>query len=87
MSIGRQVAVVQGQVSNLDGISCGGSYRFPAANSKPESVELALWDGRSTERDVTLSVGDTFEFSGQTWRLDEVSDEGRAWDATLTRIA
>ena len=48
---------------------------------------MSLWDGKSNEQKFELSVGETLEFSGQTWRLDEIDDEGRRWYATLTRIA
>jgi hypothetical protein len=34
-----------------------------------------------------LSVGGTFDFSDQTWRLDEIDDSSHRWYATLTRVA
>jgi Family of unknown function (DUF6406) len=39
------------------------------------------------ERQFGLGVGETLEFSAQTWRLDKIDDEGRRWYATLTRVA
>jgi hypothetical protein len=46
-----------------------------------------VWDKDSSERDFKLSVGESFEFAGQTWRLDEISDRSHRWYATLTRVA
>ena len=34
-----------------------------------------------------LSVGESFEFAGQTWRLDEIDDRSHRWYATPTRVA
>jgi hypothetical protein len=87
--IGVQVHVGEGVVSGTDDdISFAGSYMFPASDSEPTKVELAVWDEASTEFDVTLHEGETFEIAGQTWRLDKIHSEGqRRWYADLTRIA
>jgi hypothetical protein len=34
-----------------------------------------------------LSVGESFDFSDQIWRLDEIDDSSHRWYATLTRVA
>jgi hypothetical protein len=87
--IGIQVHVGQGVVSGTDDdISFAGSYVFRASDAEPAKVELAVWNEGSTEFDVTLGEGETFEISGQTWRLDKIHSEGqRRWYADLTRIA
>jgi len=48
---------------------------------------VSVWDHVTSERDFELSVGESFEFAGQTWRLDEIDEQSRRWDATLTRVA
>lgn len=87
MSIGEQVHVGNGGTFDGDGLSFGGSYHLPATDQKPERVIVSMWDGKSSERDFELSVGEALEFAGQTWRLDEIDDSGPRWYATLTRIA
>ncbi len=87
--VGFQAHVGEGVVSSTDDdISFAGSYVFPASDTESAKVELAVWDDVSTEIDVTLHEGETFEIAGQTWRLDKIHSEGqRHWYADLTRIA
>ena len=87
MGIGARVSVGNGRVFDREGLSFGGRYRFSAADGEAESVELAVWTDDTEAVHVKLHVGETFEFEGQTWRLDEIDDGGRRWYATLTRIA
>jgi Family of unknown function (DUF6406) len=87
MGINTQATVSGGVVERVDGLSFGGSYHLAATDTKPERIIVSLWDGKSNEQKFELSVGETLEFSRQTWRLDEIDDEGRRWYATLTRIA
>lgn len=87
MGIGTHASVANGVVAHVDGLSFGGSYHFPATDTKPERIVVSMWDGKSNERDFELSVGETLEFSGQTWRLDEITDQVRTWHAKLTRTA
>jgi hypothetical protein len=87
VGIGMQVPVGQGTVFDRDGLSFGGSHHLPATDTKPERVIVAMWDGESNEQKFELSVGETLEFCGQTWRLDEIDDSGHRWYATLTRVA
>jgi Family of unknown function (DUF6406) len=87
MGIGMRVPVSGGTVFRRDGLSFGGSNHFPATDTKPERIIVSMWDGKSNEQKFELSVGETLEFSGQSWRLDEIDDEGRRWYATLTRVA
>jgi hypothetical protein len=82
-----QVPVGGGTVNRGDGLSFGGGHHFSATDTKPERVIVAMWDGKSQEQDFELSVGETLEFCGQTWRLDEIDDSGHRWYATLTRVA
>lgn len=86
--IGFKIHVGQGVVSGTDeDVSFAGSYVFPATDTERAKVELAVWDERSAEFDVTLQEGDMFDIAGQTWRLDGIHDDGRGWYADLTRIA
>jgi hypothetical protein len=87
MGVGRRAYVANGVVERADGLSFGGSYLLPPTGDKPEGIILSMWDGESAEREFELRVGDTLDFSGQTWRLDEVEDQGRSWNASLTRTA
>lgn len=87
MGVGMQVPVSGGKVFDGDGLSFGGSYHLPATETKPERIIVSMWDGTSNEQKFELSVGETLEFSGQTWRLDEIDDDGRRWHGTLTRVA
>ncbi len=87
MSIGAQVSVGNGRVFDREGLSFGGRYCFPATDEEAESLELAVWTDDTEAVHVKLHVGETFEFGGQTWRLDEIDDQGRRWYGTLTRVA
>jgi hypothetical protein len=87
MGIGMQVPVGRGTVNRGDGLSFAGSYRLPATDTKPERVIVTLWDDWSDEQKFELGIGETLEFSGQTWRLDEIDDSTHRWYATLTRVA
>ncbi len=71
---GSQIHVAEGRVRvSADGISFGGRYAFSATESQPARVEFAV---------------ETFQFAGQTWRVDKIHTEGvRRWYADLTRIA
>jgi hypothetical protein len=60
---------------------------FPSRDGEPAQAIITVWDHESSERDFELSVGESFEFSGQTWRLDEIDDSSHLWYATLTRVA
>jgi hypothetical protein len=87
MGIDARAVVSDGVVERADGLSFGGSYHFPATDTKPERIVVSMWDGGSNEQRFELSLGETLEFSGQTWRLDEIDDRGRHWYAMLTRVA
>ncbi len=72
--IGIQVQVGQGVVSGTDDdISFAGSYVFRASDAEPAKVEIAVWD-EGVRRNSTsrCGEGETFEISGQTWRLDKI---------------
>ncbi|HEY1918048.1 MAG TPA: DUF6406 domain-containing protein [Streptosporangiaceae bacterium] len=79
--------MANGVVERADGLSFGGSCLLRSTDDKPERVIVSMWDGQSDEREFELCVGDTLEFSGQTWRLDDITDHGQSWDAQLTRVA
>lgn len=87
MGIGTQVPVGRGTVNRGDGLSFGGSYHLPATDIKPERIIVSMWDGKTNEQEFELSVGESLEFCGQTWRLDEIDDSGHRWYATMTRVA
>lgn len=87
MGIGTKVSVGSGRVSNCEGLRFGGFDLTPAAQGSPLKVTVSMWDGTSNEQSFELSVGETMEFSEQTWRLDEIDDQGSRWRAALTRVA
>jgi len=87
MSIDAKATVSDGVVERMDGLSFGGRYCFPAGDGEAQSVELAVWNDDVKAVRVKLHVGESFDFQGQTWRLDEIDDQGRHWYATLTRVA
>ena len=87
MGVGAQVHVGKGGTFDREGLVFGGVDMFPARDRKPAIVMVSVWDHGSSERDFELSVGESFEFAGQTWRLDEISDRSHRWYATLTRVA
>lgn len=87
MSVGARAHVANGVVERADGLSFGGSYHLDATDIEPERIVVSMWDGQAEERDFELGVGESLEFGGQTWQLDEIGDQGRTWSAILTRIA
>jgi hypothetical protein len=87
MGVGAQVHVGKGGTFDREGLAFGGFHRFPARDGEPERVIIAMWDRGSNEHDFELSVGESFEFSGQKWRLDEIDNSSHRWYATLTRVA
>jgi hypothetical protein len=87
MGIGAQVHVGKGGTFDREGLSFGGFAMLGARDGEPARVIISVWGEGSSEHDFTLSVGESFEFAGQTWRLDEIDDRSRRWYATLTRIA
>jgi hypothetical protein len=87
VSIDAQVHVGQGTTSDREGLVFGGVDMFPARDGAPARIIVALWDRGSSEHDFELAVGESFEFSGQTWRLDEIDNSSHRWYATLTRVA
>jgi Family of unknown function (DUF6406) len=87
MGVGAQVHVGRGTTSDREGLGFGGSAMFAARDGEPAQAIITVWDQGSNERDFELSIGESFEFSGQTWRLDEIDDRSHRWYATLTRVA
>lgn len=87
MSVGEQIHVGKGGNFRRDGLYFGGSYHFPATDTKPERVIVSMSDGGSSEQRFELGVGETLESAGQSWRLDEIDDTQSRWYATLTRTA
>jgi Family of unknown function (DUF6406) len=87
MSVGVQVHVGKGGTFDRDGLGFGGVDKFPPQGEKSASVVVCVWAEGAGERDFELSVGESLEFAGQTWRLDEIDDNSRRWYATLTRVA
>jgi hypothetical protein len=87
MTIGTQVHVGDGTVIHREGCSFGGFAMLAPEDGEPAEVIIAVWaEGADSER-FRLSLGHTFEFSGKTWRLDEIDDRSHRWYATLTRVA
>jgi len=74
-------------VAHRGGLRSGGFAMLGARDGDPARVIISVWGKGSSERDFTLSVGESFEFAGQTWRLDEIDDSSHRWYATLTRVA
>jgi hypothetical protein len=87
MGVGAQAHVGKGTVAHREGLSFGGFDMFRAREGNPARVIVSVWDKGSGERDFELSLGESFEFAGQTWRLDEIDDSSHRWYATLTRVA
>jgi Family of unknown function (DUF6406) len=87
MGVGAQVHVGKGGTFDREGLGFGGFAMIPAGDGESAQVIITVWDQRSSEQDFRLSLGESFEFAGQTWRLDEIDDESRRWYATLTRVA
>jgi hypothetical protein len=87
MGVGAQVHVGKGGTFDREGLVFGGFDLLPAGDGEQAQVIVSVWDHKSSERDFKLRVGESFEFEGQTWRLDEIDDSSRRWYATLTRVA
>ena len=87
MSVDATACVANGVVERVDGLCFGGRYYFPPGDEQPEAVELAVWAEGSDAVHVELRVGESLEFSGQTWRLDEITQQGPNWNASLTRTS
>lgn len=87
MDIGEQVSVGKGTVRHRKGLSFGGFDMFPAHDGEPAQAIISVWTRDTDSVHFELSVGDSFEFASQTWRLDEIDDSSHRWYATLTRIA
>jgi Family of unknown function (DUF6406) len=87
MGVGAQVHVGGGGTFDREGLGFGGFAMIPAEEAEPARVIITVWDQGVAEQDFRLSVGESFEFAGQTWRLDEIDDGSRRWYATLTRVA
>jgi hypothetical protein len=86
MGVGTQVHVGKGSTFDREGLVFGGFDLLPAGDGEPTQVIISMWDHGSNERDFKLSVGESLEFEGQTWRLDEIDDSSHRWYATLTRV-
>lgn len=86
MGVGAQAHVGKGTVAHREGLSFGGFGMLAARDGEPAQVIITVWDESSSERDFKLSVGESLDFAGQTWRLDEIDDRSHRWYATLTRI-
>jgi hypothetical protein len=87
MAVDQQVHVGGGTVTHRAGLSFGGSDMLPGRDGEPAQVIITVWSTNPGERDFELSMGKSFEFAGQTWRLDEIDNSSHRWYATLTRIA
>jgi len=87
MGVGTQVHVGKGSTFGREGLRFGGFDFFPADDGKPAQVVISVWQRDSDSTHFELSVGESFEFAGQTWRLDEIDDSSHRWYATLTRTA
>lgn len=87
MGVGTQVHVGNGGTFDREGLSFGGFDMLPAGDGDPAEVIISVWSRDTESVHFKLSVGESFEFAGQTWRLDEIDDRSRRWCATLTRVA
>jgi Family of unknown function (DUF6406) len=87
MGIGAQVHVGKGGTFDCEGLSFGGVDMLPEGDGEPTEVIVAVWQEDTDSMRFRLSLGQNFEFSGQTWRLDEIDDRSHRWYATLTRVA
>jgi hypothetical protein len=86
MGIGTQAHVGNGTVAHREGLSFGGFNMLPAANGEPGRVIVSVWRRDTDSVHFKLAVGESFDFEGQTWRLDEIDDSSHRWYATLTRV-
>lgn len=87
MAIGTQVHVGGGTVACREGLSFGGSNMLPAGDGEPAEVIVAVWGEDTDSVCFRLSLGQTFDYSGQTWRLDEIDNRSHRWYASFTRVA
>lgn len=87
MAVGAQVHVGDGGTFDREGLSFGGFDLLPEGGGEPTQVIISVWQQETDSVHFKLAVGESFEFGGQTWRLDEIDDSSHRWYATLTRIA
>jgi uncharacterized protein DUF6406 len=87
MGVGAQVHVGNGGTFDREGLTFGGFAMIPARTGEPAQVVISVWSDDADSVHFELSVGKSFEFAGQTWRLDEINDRSRRWYATLTRVS
>jgi hypothetical protein len=87
MGVGAQVHVGDGGTFDREGLSFGGFAMLAEGDGEPAEVIVSVWRDDTESTKFRLSVGQSLEFSGQTWRLDEIDDRSHRWYATLTRIA
>lgn len=87
MTVGTQIHVGDGTVMHREGCSFGGVAMLSPEDGKPAEVIIAVWSGDTDSVRFRLSLGQTFEFSGKTWRLDKIDDRSHRWRAPLTRVA
>lgn len=87
MGVGAQVHVGNGGTFDREGLSFGGFNMLPAGDGESAEVIISVWRGDTDSVHFKLAVGGSFEFAGQTWRLDEIDDRSHRWYATLTRVA
>jgi hypothetical protein len=87
VSIGTQVHVGDGGTFDREGLRFGGFAMLPEGDGEPTQVVISVWAHDTQSVRFKLSLGETFDFSDQTWRLDEIDDSSRRWYATLTRVA
>ena len=87
MGVGAQVHVGNGGTFAREGLSFGGFDLLPAGNGEPTEVIVSVWSHDTDSVHFKLSLGQSFEFADQTWRLDEIDDRSHRWYATLTRVA
>ncbi len=87
--VGDSIQIGKGLVSDTnDGLRFGGRYVSSASGAQLARVELAVWDEHTKAVHIEVGEGETFQFAGQTWRVDKIHTEGvRRWYADLTRIA
>ena len=87
MGVGAQVHVGNGGTFDREGLSFGGFNLLPAGDGEPAQVVISVWRRDTDSAHFKLAVGESFEFEGQKWRLDEIDDSSHRWYATLTRVA
>jgi hypothetical protein len=87
MGVGAQVHVGKGSTFDREGLSFGGFDMLPEGDGEPAQVIISVWRRDTDSVHFELSLGESFEFAGQTWRLDEIDARSHRWYATLTRVA